>query len=139
MKKTKDYTEKISKKNDDSNKILTFISKEDAIEFKRIASGRKFCKKGEKLVDICDDEIDRYNFEKHAGILQKLFRRHKYNKKKEKLLLENRTSSIIRAIVVQTIEKYNEEELDRDKIKSEVKQYILKKVEEYNKSISKAS
>lgn len=133
MRKTKE-----PEKNNE-NKILMFISKEDAKEFEQIAKGRKFCRKGERIVDICDEEIKRYKFEHYSNLFEKIFKRHKYNKKKEKLLLENRVSSIVRAIAINIINNCGDEEINRDEIILKVKKYILNAVEEYNKDISKAS
>ncbi len=44
------------------DKILKIESLEDAKEFERVASGRKFCKKkrGTRVQDICEEEVENY-------------------------------------------------------------------------------
>ena len=79
MKKTKD--------------VLNFISKEDALEFKRMATGRRFCKKGERIIDICLEELKRYEYENSRNLFMKIFKPRCIKKNKEKLMIENRMSS----------------------------------------------
>ena len=67
MKKTKEIQENIIEE------TLKFTSREDAEEFKSIAKGRKFCKKGERLQDICMQEIERSNYKKSRNIFVKIF------------------------------------------------------------------
>ena len=42
------------------NEIFQIQSPQDACEFERIAKGRKFCKIGDRIGDICDEELERY-------------------------------------------------------------------------------
>ena len=132
MKKTKEI-----EKEDIIDNILKFTSPEDAEEFRKIASGRKFCKKGERIQDICDEELERYEYENFSGIFTKLFKHRKFKKNKQKLMLENRVSSVIRAIVVDYInnwqEKNNEEIINKNELVLKVKNTILEKVAEYQK------
>ena len=119
MKKTKD--------------IIKFLSKEDAEEFKQVATGRKFCKKGERLVDICDEEIARYEYKHSHNIFAKIFRGRKFRKNKEKLMLENRVSSTIRALVANYVDN-QEEPIERNELIQKVKTDILESVSEYEKA-----
>lgn len=124
------------KKNNKSEKpedkiLIEFTSREDAMEFKKIASGRKFCKKGERLVDICEEEIARYEYENSKSIFVKIFKRHKFNKNKEKLMIENRICSNIRAIASECIRKDESEQIDVNKIVCDVKKIILDEIEKY--------
>lgn len=136
MKKTKE----IEKKENIIDKVLGFTSPQDAEEFRKIASGRKFCKKGERLQDICDEEIERFEYKNFSGIFTKIFKHRKFKKNKEKLMLESRVSNVIRTIVAEYInEIYKEQEaINRDELVLRVKNTILEKVTEYNK-IKKAS
>ena len=47
--------------------ILIIESDEEAKLFKSIATGRKFFKRGERVIDICEQEIIRYRYE-NSGI-----------------------------------------------------------------------
>ncbi len=125
MKKTKEIKQE--------NEILKITSEKDAQEFKSIASGRKFCKQGERIIDICKEEIERYEFNHTAGLLAKLFKGHKYRKSKKCLMLECRTTSIIRAFAVQYINKCEEEgkAIVKEEMVKNIKETINKKVEEY--------
>lgn len=136
MKQTKEKD--LQKKYDIVNidKILQFTSSQDVEEFKRIATGRKFCRVGERICDIYDEEIERYNYENCKNIFVKFFKRKKF--KQEKLMLENRTTSIIRTITAQFIRNVKENEINKEEIISDVKKYILEKVNEYNRELSKA-
>lgn len=115
--------------------ILIIESKEDAVEFKKMASGRKFCKKGERLVDICDEEIARYNYNHNTGFFIRLFKRKKFKAPKEQLLLENRTMSVIRAVAAKIIRESNEE-ISREEIVKQVKEFIIDKYNEYEKTLA---
>ena len=53
-------------------------------------------------------------------------------------MLENRTTSIIRTITAQFIRNVKENEINKEEIISDVKKYILEKVNEYNRELSKA-
>lgn len=116
--------------------ILQIKSVQEAEEFKRIAKGRKFCKIGERICDICKEEIERYNYEKCKNIFIKIFKHKKYTK--QKMMIENRTSSIIRAIAADNIRKTENEPIDIDELIESVKKVILNEVEEYNRNFSKA-
>lgn len=126
MKKTKEIKEYIEEKN------IQFISIEDAEEFRSIARGRKFCKKGERLQDICMQEIERSNYKKSRNIFVKIFKHSKF--KSEKLLLEKRTSSIIRTVAKECINN-SEEEIDINKLVKQVKEIILENTEKYLKNL----
>ena len=121
MKKTKDI--KIEEK-----EILEIISKEDALEFRRIATGRKFCKKGEMIIDICLEELKRYEYENSKNPFIKIFKQRKIKKSREKLLIENRECSNIRAIARTCIEN---QELEIEELITNVKKIILDCVEKY--------
>ena len=125
MKKTKDT---------EDNVILVFESKADALEFKKMATGRKFCKKGERLVDICDEEIERYNYENYMGFFAKLFKRKKFKQNKDVLMLEQRTTSIIRSLSAKFIRE--NEEISRDELINKVKEFILNQYNEYQKTLA---
>lgn len=125
MKKTKEIKENIEEKN------IQFISIEDAEEFKSIAKGRKFCKKGEKIQDICLQEIERNNYQKSHNIFVKIFKHNKFKKNADKLLLEKRTSSVIRAIARECVQ--NSEETDLNNLIKQVKEILLENVERYLK------
>ena len=118
-------------KHTEAKNILEFISKEDAMEFKNIASGRKFCKKGERIIDICEQEIDRFNYQQSSNIFVKIFKHKKFYKNKGRMLIENRTNSLIRAVVQHFIKQQENEQVDRDKLIIDVKKFILDKVKEY--------
>lgn len=109
--------------------IIQFISIEEAIEFKTIATGRKFCKKGERIQDICMQEIKNNEYENSHNIFIKIFKGKKTKKNAEKLLLEKRTSNIIRTIAKQSIN--NEKEIQLNELVKKVKEIILESVENY--------
>lgn len=113
-------------------KSIEFTSKEDAEEFKTIATGRKFCKKGERIQDICIQEIERNNYEKSHNIFVKIFKHNKFKKSKEKLLLEKRTINVIRTIAKECIAN-SEEEMDINTLINQVKDILMKNVETYLK------
>lgn len=125
MKKTKETKQE--------NEILKITSEKDAQEFKSIASGRKFCKQGERIVDICKEEIERYEFNHTASLLTRLFKGHKYRKNKKYLMLECRTTSIIRALAAEYMNKCEEEEkaIIKEEMVKSIKETINKRVEEY--------
>lgn len=129
MKKTKEVKENII------DNVLKFTSKEDAEEFRKVVSGRKFCKKGERIQDICDEELEKFEYKNCSNIFTKIFKHSKFKKEKKRLMLENRVSSVIRAIVIDCINNYenNEIELNRNELVLKVKNIILEKIEEYKK------
>lgn len=116
-----------------TKEIIKFLSKEDAEEFKQVASGRKFCKKGERLIDICDEEMKRYEYENSSNIFVRIFKARKYRKNKGKLMLESRVSSSIRAVVANYVDN-QEEPLDRYELINKVRTDILESVSEYEKA-----
>lgn len=128
MKKTKEIKQE--------NKILKIVSEKDAQEFKSIASGRKFCKQGERIIDICKQEIEKYEFNNKAGFLAKLFKSHKYRKNKKYLMIECRTTSVIRALAVEYINKCEEENIsiNKEEMAKNIKEKINQKIEEYLKN-----
>ena len=67
MKKTKELENKETSVSMD--KILKIESLEDAKEFERVASGRKFCKKGTRVQDICEEEVEKWHICKTRGNL----------------------------------------------------------------------
>ena len=111
--------------------IFEIESKEEAAEFRKIATGRRFFKVGQRVIDICNEEIDRYKYE-HAGFFFKLFNKNKY--KNDEFLLESRVPSIIRAVAsfcIRADEENEELELNSCKIEKEVRKYILNVVKAY--------
>lgn len=126
MKKTKEVKEESA-----IEKILQFTSREDAEEFRRVASGRKFCKKGERVQDICDEEIERYEYENNTGFFRKIFKHHKFKKNKEKLMIESRIPSVIRAIAIEYLNSNEEVTIKRNELIEKVKSTILEAVKQY--------
>ena len=111
--------------------VFEIESLPESIEFRKIATGRRFFKVGQRVIDICQQEIDRYNYE-HSSFLVKLFNRNKY--KKDKYLIESRIPCVIRAVAAYCIrrdEENDELELDAFVITKEVKKYILDVVKSY--------
>lgn len=102
--------------------ILEIISIDDAEEFKRMANGRKFCKVGERLPDICKQEIERYNYENSDNIFVKIFKGKKFKNNKNKFLIENRLNSNVRAVAADCVR--NEE--DSEKVNEEIIVYNVK-------------
>jgi len=135
MKQTKEGAVKKKEEKINIDKILQITSLQEAEEFRRIATGRKFCKIGERICDICNEEIERYNYENCRNIFVKFFKRKKFNK--EKFMIENRNSSIIRALASQYIRNLNNENINTEELVLNVKQYILDKVNEYKSNLSK--
>ena len=117
-------------KTNENEEIIVFeiTSKEDAAEFKSIASGRKFCKKGNRLKDICESEIEKYEY-KQLGIFKRILKHRKYKKKQERLLLEDRITANIRNI---TIKYINEGIINKEELINKVKETILEKVTQYS-------
>ena len=56
------------------NEIFQIQSPQDAREFERIAKGRKFCKIGDRIGDICDEELERYYYENSRNIFVRIFK-----------------------------------------------------------------
>lgn len=133
MKKTKEVKEESA-----IEKILQFTSQEDAEEFKRVANGRKFCKKGERLQDICDEELARYEYENNTGFFARIFKHHKFKKNKERLMLESRITSVIRAIASEYINSSEEEQIKRNELIEKVKSTILELIKKYEGESKKA-
>lgn len=150
MKKTNEVKEKIETKKIknviEKEEIIKFISKEDVEEFKNIATGRKFCKIGERIKDICLEEIKRYEYENTKNVIIKLFKHRKFRKNKEKLMIENRTASLIRALAKSILNAETKEKQEDDtkvqnlensvinveNLEIKVKEKILEKIDNYN-------
>ena len=127
MKKTKEI--EIEEKS--VEKILKFESLEDAKEFEYVASGRKFCKRGERIQDICEDELENYICRNSANIILKLYLHHKLKKNKTKL--ESRITSVIRALAVELLNK--DDDVSEDELTKKVKETILGQVEKYKETL----
>ena len=111
------------------DKLLTFESKLEADDLGKIAKGRRFCKIGERLTDIYDQEIEKYKYENSKNIFVKIFKSRRFKKKQEKLLIENRPTSTIRGITAYII-KESKEFPTKEEVIKEVKKVILDKVDE---------
>lgn len=125
MKKTKDIIEK---------KIIEISSKEEAAEIRQVATGRRFFKIGDRVIDICRQEIDRYNYD-NSNFLVKLLQKSKYENKKNKYRLETRIKCYIRAVAAQILrdEENEGKEFDDMQLTSEVRNYLLETVKRYEK------
>lgn len=134
MKKTKEI-EKEEVSIQKIQKILNFESLEDAEKFAEVAGGRKFCKRGERVQDICSEEIENYVCKTSGNIILKLYLRHKLKKNREKLLLESRITSVIRAVIIQFIDD-EDENLNEEKLTQKVKNVILDEVKKYREQLS---
>lgn len=110
------------------NDILVIISKYDAKEFEILANGRKFCKRGERICDICKEEIERREYKK-LGLISRLFHKKKF--KNKEMLLENRLTSNVRAIAKYLLEKEENANIDEEELEKQTKKFILDKVHEY--------
>ncbi len=130
MKKNINQGEEIMEETNENKEVIVFeiTSKEDAIQFKNIASGRKFCKKGNRLTDICENEIEKYEYKK-LGLFTRIFKHRKFKKKQENLLLEDRISSNIRNIAIKFI---NDGIVNKEELVNKVKETILEKVTQYS-------
>lgn len=130
MKKNINQGEEIMEETNENKEVIVFeiTSKEDAIQFKSIASGRKFCKKGNRLTDICENEIEKYEYKK-LGLFTRIFKHRKFKKKQENLLLEDRISSNIRNIAIKFI---NDGIVNKEELVNKVKETILEKVTQYS-------
>ena len=131
MKKTKELENEETSVSMD--KILKIESLEDAKEFERVASGRKFCKKGTRVQDICEEEVENYICKTRGNLLLRWYLHRKMKKNKEKLLLESRVTSVIRALAVAYIEE--NDEIDEEIVTKNVKNIILAKTKEYGYQI----
>ena len=127
MKKTKEI--EIEEKS--VEKILKFESLEDAKEFEYVASGRKFCKRGERIQDICEDELENYICRNSANIILKLYLHHKLKKNKTKL--ESRITSVIRALAVELLNE--DDDVSEDELAKKVKETILEQIDRYKKTL----
>ena len=111
------------------DKILKIESLEDAKEFERVASGRKFCKRGTRVQDICEEEVENYICRTRGNLLLRWYLHRKMKKNKERLLLESRVTSVTRALAVAYIEE--NDETDEEIVTKNVKNIILAKTKEY--------
>ena len=66
------------------DKILKIESLEDAKEFERVASGRKFCKRGTRVQDICEEEVENYICKTRGNLLLRWYLHRKMKKNKRK-------------------------------------------------------
>ena len=122
-------------------RILELESRSESIEFRKIANGRRFFKVGERLIDICEQEIERFNYE-HAGFFTRLFNKSKFRNKKEKYMLESRIPSAIRAVaayILRNDEENDDINLDARELSMKVREYILRVVKEYDKQERESS
>lgn len=115
----------------DTKEVLEFVSSSDANEFKQMANGRKFCRVGERLSDICSDEIERYDYENSKNIFVKVFKGKKFKNSKNKFLIENRLNSNVRAVAATCVRNVEDEELNEEKVVNNVKEQILNAVNKY--------
>lgn len=127
MKKTKE----IKSEENSVEKILKFESIEDAEAFEYVAKGRKFCKKGERIQDICEDELENCICRNSGNIILKIYLRHKLKKRKGKL--ESRITSVIRNLALEILDKEDCENLSEKELAKKVKEIILEEVEKYKK------
>ena len=81
MKKTKEL--EIEETLISMDKILKIESLEDAKEFERVASGRKFCKRGTRVQDICEEEVENYICRTRGNLLLRWYLHRKMKKNKE--------------------------------------------------------
>ena len=70
-----------------------------------------------------------------GNIILKLYLRHKLKKNREKLLIESRTTSVIRAVVIQFIDD-EDDNLNEEKLTQKVKNVILDEVKKYREQLS---
>src|SRR5574344_1021794 len=129
MKKIKKMQENIKEKVNLKDEF-NFLSIEDANEFKRIATGRKFCKKGERIIDICTEEIKRYKYNNSRNIFVKIFKYQKFQKCNVGII-ETRLSSNIRAMTQVCINDMDNDCINIEALANKVKQTILEKVAIY--------
>ena len=127
MKKTKE----IKSEENSVEKILKFESIEDAEAFEYVAKGRKFCKKGERIQDICEDELENCICRNSGNIILKIYLRHKLKKRKGKL--ESRITSVIRNLALEILDEEDCENLSEKELAKKVKEIILEEVEKYKK------
>lgn len=119
MKKTEEINE---------NDILIIISKEDAKEFKALASGRKFCKRGERISDICSEEFERKEYKK-LSLFSRIFHKKKF--RKSELLIESRLPSTARRVASYILSKEENNNISEKELEEKTKQFILEKVDKY--------
>lgn len=131
MKKTKEIKEE-----NPIEKILEFESQEDAEKFEELANGRKFCKRGERIQDICEDELENYTCRNNGNIILKLYLHRKL--KKNKLKLECRFTRVIRAVTLNVLNEENEKNITEMELTKKVKETILKQVKKYEKQLEKS-
>lgn len=127
MKKTKE----IKIEENSVEKILKFESIEDAEAFEYVAKGRKFCKKGERIQDICEDELENCICRNSGNIILKIYLHHKLKKRKGKL--ESRITSVIRNLALEILDEEDCENLSEKELAKKVKEIILEEVEKYKK------
>lgn len=120
------------------NNLIEISSKEDEKIFRQIGNGRKFFKIGERVVDICKQEIDRYKYE-NSNIFIRLFKLSNSKKAKEKYMLETKINSEIRSVAAYYIRKIEKEDsstiLNPLNISINVKRIILDAVNHYESNL----
>ena len=77
-------------------------------------------------------EIERNSYENSHNIFVKIFLHGKFKKDKQRLMLEKRTSSVIRTIAKECINN-SESELSVKELTEQVKKLILESTEKYLK------
>lgn len=130
--KTKD-NDKVNIKKSKTN-FICFENIDEMQEYRRIAKGREFCKRGKRLQDIYVEEIERYNYENEKSIFAKIFKYHNVKKRYKTLQIEDKRASILRKILY-TIIRENKEDIDEKKIIKKAKETILDEAREYEKTI----
>ena len=123
MKKTEEINE---------DEILVIISKEDAEEFKSLATGKRFCKKGERITDICKEEFARKEYQ-NLGLISRIFHRKRFKSNKNELLLECRLTSNIRRVAVYLLSKEENALINELELEKQTKDFIMNKVEKFFK------
>ena len=78
---------------------------------------------------ICEEEVENYICRTRGNLLLRWYLHRKMKKNKEKLLLESRVTSVIRALAVAYIEE--NDEIDEEIVTKNVKNIILTKTKEY--------
>lgn len=116
-------------------KILEIESMEEAKEWRKIASGRRFFKVGERMIDIVNQEIERYQYE-HSSWIYRFWHRSKFGQKNQRYMLESRIPRTIRAMTAYCMQQTEENEevvLESQKLIKKIRKELLSIVREYEK------